>query len=500
MYARQIGRAYTLICMSASNTNQAAWVAFGSLFSFGFGIISSMILSRYFSKGDYGTYQQVIYVYNILLVVFTLGLPRAYSYFLPRVEISEAKGLVTKLNCIFIVLGLVFSTLLFVAADWIGSFLNNSDLSDALRIFSIAPFFMLPTMGLEGVLGTYRQTMRFSFYTIITRIIKLICVLTPILFYNGTYKDALIGFVVSEIIGFILALYLMYSPVKCKSYTACTITYNDIFKFSIPLLFASIWGVLINSSDQFFVSRYFGKEVFAEFSNGNMDMPFVGMIISACSVVLSPLFSKLSNNSGPYDELFTLWRNSMAKSAMVIFPMVFFCMFFADEIMTFLYSEKYVLSASYFRIRLITNFFKIVAYGPLLINIGRVNVYSKVHMIIAVSIILLEYINVMLFNSPYAVSIVSAICHILLILIFVIYIAKSFKIAFIKMFPISILLKIVLLCLLTGYVTYIACRNFECNLVLKIILELFSFSVLYLAGSFCFRLDYKNLIMSVVRK
>ena len=54
-----------------SNTVQAFWIALGSLFSFGFAIVSSMILSRYFPKEDYGTYKQVLYVYTTLLTVFT---------------------------------------------------------------------------------------------------------------------------------------------------------------------------------------------------------------------------------------------------------------------------------------------------------------------------------------------------------------------------------------------------------------------------------------------
>ena len=76
-----------------NNTEQAAWVGLGSLCSFGFALVSSAILSRYFNKADYGTYKQVMYVYTTLLTVFTLGLPRAFSYFLPRVELCQAKEL-----------------------------------------------------------------------------------------------------------------------------------------------------------------------------------------------------------------------------------------------------------------------------------------------------------------------------------------------------------------------------------------------------------------------
>ncbi|MGI9286549.1 MAG: hypothetical protein ACR2P1_14275, partial [Pseudomonadales bacterium] len=71
--------------MSNNNSKQAFWVLFGNLSAFIFSIVSAMILSRYFNKVDYGTYKQILYVYNSLLVIFTLGLPRTYSFFLPRV-------------------------------------------------------------------------------------------------------------------------------------------------------------------------------------------------------------------------------------------------------------------------------------------------------------------------------------------------------------------------------------------------------------------------------
>ena len=89
---------------NSTNTSQAMWIAIGSLCSFLFAIVSSAILSRYLAKDAYGTYKQVMYVYTTLLSVFTLGLPLAYSYFLPRVSIAEGKSLVDKINAVCIVL------------------------------------------------------------------------------------------------------------------------------------------------------------------------------------------------------------------------------------------------------------------------------------------------------------------------------------------------------------------------------------------------------------
>ena len=363
--------------MSTNNTKQAFWVALGSLFSFGFAIVSSMILSRFFDKGDYGTYKQVMYVYNTLLTVFTLGLPKAFSYYLPRVDISQANNLIKKITNIFFILGGIFSIFLFVCAGPIANFMNNEDLKEAIKIFSPVPLMMLPTMGLEGILSTFRKNKFMTLYTVVTRLFMLVCVATPVVFFNGGYIEAIWGFVISSFISFVLALYLKYMPVRGKGKEKCEITYNQIFKFSLPLLYASLWGILISSADQFFISRYFGNEVFAEFSNGSMELPFVGMIVGACATVLSPIFSRMSNEQvDPQKEILPIWKSVFEKSAKLIYPLVIYSIVFADIIMIILYGEQYECSATYFRIKSIIDFFRVIIYGPLIINIGKVNSFG----------------------------------------------------------------------------------------------------------------------------
>src|SRR5690554_4623320 len=153
-----------------------------------------MILSRYFTKDDYGTYKQVLYVYTTLLTVFTLGLPKAFSYFLPRVDENQAKSLIKKITNLFFLLGALFSIILFFGSDYIAVFLRNPDLAYALKIFSPVPFLMLPTMGLEGILATFRKTKFMTLYTVVTRVMMLLFVALPVILFDGGYIQAIIGF------------------------------------------------------------------------------------------------------------------------------------------------------------------------------------------------------------------------------------------------------------------------------------------------------------------
>lgn len=485
-----------------NNTIQASWVAIGALSSFGFSIVSSMILSRYFLKDDYGTYKQVLYVYNTLLTVFTLGLPRAFSYFLPRVDLDQAKSLIKKITNIFFVLGLIFSVSLFVLSDYIALILKNPDLAYSLKIFSPVPFLMLPTMGLEGILATYRKTKLVALYTIVTRVLMLVCIVTPVLFFDGGYVQALIGFVLASFVSFIIAIYLKYYPVKSNGNASVDISYIEIFKFSLPLLFASLWGILISSTDQFFISRYFGNEVFAEFSNGSLELPFVGMIVGATSVVLSPIFSKMSHQElNPKQEIFPLWRSVLDKTTLLIYPLVIYTWFFADIIMLFLYGEQYEVSSVYFRIKSVVNFFTLIAYAPLIINIGKVKQYATIHMYGAFILIFLEYISVLVFNSPYAIVVVSVICQIGRIYFMLNMVAKFFSMNIINLFPIKLIAKILLPSILILSIEYYFLTVYY-N-ISNILILLISFGVyltLYLIYAVIIKLDYISIIKPLLIK
>ena len=487
---------------NTSNTQQASWIAIGSLFSFGFGIVSSMILSRYFLKEDYGTYKQVLYVYSTMLTVFTLGLPKAFSYFLPRVDENQAKSLIKKITNLFFLLKALFSIILFFGSDYIAVFLRNPDLAYALKIFSPVPFLMLPTMGLDGILATFRKTKFMALYTVITRVIMLLCVALPVVLFDGGFIEAIIGFVVASFVSFAFALYLKYYPVKNKGNDPVETSYKEVLRFSLPLLTASIWGVLISSADQFFISRYFGAEIFAEFSNGSLELPFVGMIIGATSTVLSPIFSKMSfQQLDPQKEIFPIWRSVFEKSAMLIYPLVIYTWFFADAIMIVLYGEQYEVSSIYFRIKSIVNLFTVIAYAPLIINIGKVKYYSNVHMYGAVILIVLEYLSVLIYASPYVLVGVSVVCQIGRIYFMLIMVSKFFNVKLIQLFPFKLISQILIPSIIILYAEYyILVKLLDINNILTLFISFTIYIALFAIYSIIIKLDYLSIIKPLINK
>lgn len=394
-----------------SNSRQAVWLAIGSFFSIIVGIVSPIILSRFFDKGDYGTYKQVMYVYNTLLAVFTLGLPKAYAYFLPKFATEYSKDIISKVTKIFFILGTVFSLILLCFAGPIASIMNNPDLKMALIVFSPTPFLLLPTMGLDAIYASFRKTKYLAYYTIATRVLIIACIVLPVAIFSGNYIHAIIGFDIASLITFFFALYLKSWPVKRVEHLKSSLTYKEIFKFALPLLYASLWGIMTSSANQFFISRYFGNETFAEFSNGFMELPFVGMISGAISAILLPVFSGMDKGDGMGNESLNVWNSALLKSAKLIFPMLIFSVFFAEPIMTCMYGDMYAQSSIYFVIKNLSGLFYIIPFYPIILAIGKTSAYANVHMVVAFVIVIAEYIICKTCDSAVYVAITSELCQ-----------------------------------------------------------------------------------------
>lgn len=486
-----------------NNTIQAAWVAVGSLFSMGFGIISAMILSRYFSKAEYGLYKQVLYVYSTLLGLFSLGLPKAFSYFLPRSPLNEAKSLINKITNLFYVLGALLSLVFFLGADYISEMMNSPELGGLLKLFAPVPFLMMPTLGLEGILATYKKTKFVSVYMVLTRIAMLLCICMPVIAWGAGVRGAIIGFVISSFVSFVLALYLKHYPVRNAGNDSSTESYRSIFSFCFPLFVASIWGILINSTDQFFISRYFGNEVFADFSNGSMELPFIGIIVGATTTVLTPLFTRqVFENASVKETILPVWINALSKSAMLIYPLVIFCIYDATDIMVLLYGENYVASADYLRIKSLTYFLQIIAFYSIIVALDGVRFYQWAHFVYLCVLLVMDICIVSFDRNPLMISGAQAVCRITCNCVFFVYIAKRLKTSIINLVPLQLLLKIIFASLFAIMAIWIIrnCLYSEYNIIVRLTADIILMALVYFVLSKMLKLNYISIMRPLFHK
>lgn len=427
------------------NFNQALWLGIGQLSTFAISIVSAAILSRFFDKTEYGTYKQILYVYTTMQTVFTVGLPGAFAYFIPRMNSSQQKTLVNGLNRIFLLLGLLFSVCLFVLSAPIARFLNNPELAMGLKLFSPFPLFTLPTMGVEGMYTALKKTKSIAYYNVFSKTAMLFCIVLPVVLFKSSYKVAVIGWGVAAFLTFIVAMYMKNKPYVEVKKELVPNMYKSIFSYSLPMMGASMAGFFITSADQIFISRYYGTETFAVYSNGCLSVPIIGMIATSVKQVLLPIFSK-ADAAGNLRGSIGIYNNAVSKSVTIIFPILLFCMFFAKEIMSFFYGQQYESSGVFWQCHMLRDFMDVFPYYSVLLAIAATKVYMYAHIGVAIFTYVIDYLLVKIGCQPYMIVVTSSLLAILLRVVCFIYIYKKTNINLFSKETITNTLKISLHC------------------------------------------------------
>lgn len=486
---------------NTSNTKQALWLIIGQFSTFAISFISAAILSRYLNKTEYGTYKQILYVYVTLQSLFIMGLPNVFSYFLPRLEIGQQKTFVSLMNRIFLIIGFVLSLTIYLSSNFIADILNNKALSTGLKLFSPFPLFTLPTMGIEGIYTAIKKTKTIAIYQTISRILMLICIICPVVFFKSDYRVAIMGWGIASFLTFIYSIYLKKKPYMNISKEHIENIYKQIFQYSTPLLGAFIFGFIISSADQFFISSYYGTDAFADYSNGCISIPIALMITSSVKNVLLPVISE-AEHKGNITASMISYKNAVNKSSILVFPILVFCFFFSQEIMVFLYGIQYETSSIYMKLYIIRDFIAVIPYYSVLMALNMSKTYMYMHIYGVIYIWLLDYIAVTTNLPPYTIVLIRSSFYILSSIYAYIAIYRKSKIKLISLEMVNEFVKILFVCLLVGYITYLINKNIDVKMSLLSLI--FSFMLYYILliiqSKFFIKVNFIEPLYSLVKK
>lgn len=490
------------VSTKTSNFSQVVWLVVGQLSAYVSVFLSAAILSRYLTKQDYGTYRQILFVYTTLMSVFAIGLPKVFSYYIPRLQEGQQKTLVNGMNRLFLLLGGGLSLALFFGSSVISNLLNNPELEEGIKIFSIFPLFTFPALGVEGIYTALRKTKEFALYHFLSRMLMLLFTVLPVMLFEANYKIALIGWGVSSFLIFIYAMYMKNKPYLKVKKEVFQDMYKHIFNYSLPLAGAFIAGFFIVSADQFYISHFFGTEAFAEYSNGNISIPVTIVIAMSIKQVLLPLFSK-AQSEGRINEALKSYGNAVKGSVVVVFPILVFAIIFAEEIMIILYGHKYVNSQTYMRYYLIRDFFEIIPYFSVLLALGKTKLYMYMHIVGALYVWGLNYILISMGFGATVVVAVATSFHVLNRIFGVIYIYQVQKINLLSNDLIRRILLVLLHSSICAIITYVLIDLFHIKSMLEIYALTIGFLMFYIMlifSGFLLKINYLESLQLLLNK
>ena len=488
-----------------SNFNQVLWLGISQVSTFLVSFLSGVILSRYLTKEDYGTYRQVLFIYNILFSIFSSGLASAYSFFVPRLSEGEAKNIVNKITSILVIFGFIISAGLYVFSGHIAHALNNSNLEESLKFFCLTPLFTLPTLGIESLYTALRKTKVVAIYQVVGKLLILLCCVLPVVVFNKGYLDAIMGWTVASFFSFLFAFFLKWLPFRSIQTVAIDNVYTKISNYALPLVGACLAGLLINAAAQFFISRYWGAANYADYANGYIGLPFVVMVAGPLKAVLQPIFSKASHD-GNINYALSVYENGLLQCVTILFPLIIFSFVFAEDIMVFVYGVQYISSVPYFRLSLIKDITICYPYLAILLALGNNKPYLYIHVLVALLIWIIDLLLTIYEYSGIAYASIYTIMEVIISGSMIAFITIKYKINIMTKSIITSSFKILFHCLIICVSTYyiVDCLTIfwgDCSMFIKLCFGMLLYFILIIfTGKCIFRIDYIGKFLNIILK
>ena len=179
--------------------------------------------------------------------------------------------------------------------------------------------------------------------------------------------------------------------------------------------------------------------------------------------------------------------NAVKKTAIIVMPLLMFCLFFADDLMVALFGRQYEVSASYFRIYILRDFVKVFPVFIILTAFGFQKMYMKIFVAGAVFIWFADYMLVSISVPPVLITCISTIFWISSIVVGQMYIRRKKNISLVPkkaLLSVAIILAqsfVILFLLLTVRHTIFANMNVFVSLF---VFALLFYVLLLLTGKF----------------
>lgn len=342
-------------------------------------IVVAVCMARLIPKEEVGVYRQALLCYWMVAPLLELGVRQAIYYYVPTntpMAIHWFRGAVGILlsNAIIFSLGILFF------GPLIAEKMGGGELMSSM-LWWLIPYalFHLPSMVQESMLVAIDKSTLSAKVAVVRQLLISVGTLIPLMLWRDVYQQFVWHVMITATTG--LAVLLMVNYEAKKKLLGCDelreshqsdflSIVTSLYKVALPFGVAAIIGSLAMSTDKFIVSVYFDPEVFAEFSYGAMEVPFIGIITgSMMAIYLTEMRRKIAEDKP--NEAVSLFAQSAIGSAAFLFPIFAFLLVISKDFVVLLYGSEYLNSILIFQIYLLLIPVRIVFFGSMLTALGK---------------------------------------------------------------------------------------------------------------------------------
>lgn len=395
-------------------------------------LASVMLLSRFRTLEEYGTYSQLLMVVNITSTIFMLGLPNSINYFLARAETDEEKqkflSVYYSLNT---VLSFVSGLVLVLSAPLIVRYFDNALIKNYIYVLAIFPWASIVLSSIQNIYIVYNKSSQLMLFTVLnSACLLLIIVIVEI--FKWDFDMYMILFVLINAV-FAVCVYVIAKNLAGKLSVIFDkeIIYR-ILTFSVPLGLATVVGTLSIELGKIVIGKFYNAAEFAIYTNAARELP-VTIISASLTAVLMPQLVRLLKD-GKNEKAIRLWGDATSLSY------TFICFFatglfvYAPDVINLLYSDKFLPGVAVFRIYCIVLLLRCTYFGMILNSIGRTKFifYSSIAALVLNALLIYPCYLIFGFVGPAIASLISiAVMQSMQLLVT----SKSLSLPFRRIFP-----------------------------------------------------------------
>lgn len=332
-------------------------------------MVTSMLLSRFRTFEEYGTYSQMTLVVSLFTSIFMLGLPNSINYFLAKADSrQEQQQFLGVYYTLSTALSVLMGIALVAAAPLIASYFGNPAIRTFLYFLLLYPWANVTGSAIENVLIVYHKTRFLTVY----RIINSLCLLGAVLVIQWLglgFREYMVANV--AVYGlFALAVYgISYRVSGGFRLGLNKNLVRSIFVFSLPLGLSAVVGTLNIEIDKLLIGYLMDTEKLAIYTNASKELP-VSFVATSVTAVLLPQLTRMLKKDQDREAV-GLWGNATELSYLVICLITAGVFAYAEDAMTLLYSEKYLPGLPVFRIYTLVLLLRCTYFGIILNAKGK---------------------------------------------------------------------------------------------------------------------------------
>lgn len=421
-------------------------------------LVTGMLLSRFRTLEEYGTYSQLMIIINTATAFVMLGLPNSTNFFLARAETSEEKRDFLSVYYTFnTFLCVVLGAVLVIIVPFVEKYFKNDTISNFSYFLAVYPWAHITFSSISNVLVVYGKTIKLILLNLAVSAVSLASVII-IQLLGLTFNDYMIAFLIGNVLIAIVIYIIVYRLEKGIKLKVDISLIKKILAYSIPIGLASLVGTLNIEMDKLMIGRLMDTESLAVYTNAGRELPLTMVATSLTAVLLPQMARQLKNNEN--EKAIKLWGVAIDLSYIIMAFFVTACIVFAPQVMTLLYSQKYIGGVSVFRIYSLVLLLRVTYFGIILNAVGKTKfIFWSSIISLGINVVLNYLLFVIIgFTGPawatfFSIGVVG--------LLQLIVSAKVIGVSFKNIFPWLEILKITLINVAWGIICYLLLRILE---------------------------------------